>query len=43
MSIDTRHQIYITDMKEEDIDDVVQIESEAYGEHHWAKSSFMMR
>jgi len=40
MSIDTRHQIYITDMKEEDIDDVVQIESEAYGEHHWAKSSF---
>jgi ribosomal-protein-alanine N-acetyltransferase len=40
MSVDTRYQIYITDMKVEDIDDVVQIESEAYGEHHWAKSSF---
>jgi ribosomal-protein-alanine N-acetyltransferase len=40
MSINTRCQIFITDMTEEDIDDVVQIESEAYGEHHWAKSSF---
>ena len=27
-------------MTTDDIDDVVQIESEAYGEHHWAKSSF---
>lgn len=40
MSVNTRYQIHITDMKTEDIDDVVQIESEAYGEHHWAKSSF---
>jgi len=40
MSVDTVFQIYITRMTAEDIEDVVQIESEAYGEHHWAKSSF---
>ena len=27
-------------MSAEDIDEVVKIEEEAYGEHHWAKSSF---
>ena len=27
-------------MSKEDIDDVVAIEAEAYGEHHWSKSSF---
>ena len=40
MSVDLRYQIYITTMKTEDIDEVVRIESESYGEHHWAKSSF---
>jgi ribosomal-protein-alanine N-acetyltransferase len=27
-------------MTKDDIDDVVAIEKEAYGEHHWSKSSF---
>ena len=27
-------------MVQEDIEDVVRIEAEAYGEHHWSKSSF---
>ena len=27
-------------MTEADIENIVQIEAEAYGEHHWAKSSF---
>ena len=27
-------------MTKDDIDDVVAIEAEAYGEHHWSKSSF---
>lgn len=40
MSVNTIMEIYITKMTAEDIDDVFQIESEAYGEHHWAKSSF---
>ena len=33
-------QIYITKMTAEDIEDVVKIEADAYGEHHWSKSSF---
>lgn len=32
--------IKILPMTKDDIDDVVAIESEAYGKHHWAKSSF---
>ena len=40
MSVDTVFQITISQMNSNDIDDVVQIESEAYGEHHWSKSSF---
>ena len=32
--------ITILPMTKDDIEDVVQIESEAYGKHHWAKSSF---
>ena len=40
MSVNTTFQIYITKMTAEDIEDVVQVESESYGEHHWAKSSF---
>ncbi len=40
MSVDTVFQIYITKMTEADIDKVVKIEAEAFGEHHWAKSSF---
>ena len=27
-------------MSENDIEDVIKIEEEAYGEHHWSKSSF---
>lgn len=40
MSIVDISQIYITKMTNNDIEDVVTIEEEAYGEHHWSKSSF---
>ena len=40
MSIVDISQIYITKMTTDDIDNVVAIEEEAYGEHHWSKSSF---
>ncbi len=40
MSITELSSIYITKMTKDDIDDVVAIEAEAYGEHHWSKSSF---
>ncbi len=40
MSIVDVSQIFITKMTNDDIDDVVAIEEEAYGEHHWSKSSF---
>ena len=40
MSVDTAFSIYITQMNSEDIEDVVRIEAESYGEHHWSKSSF---
>lgn len=40
MSIVDISQIFITKMTNDDIDDVVAIEEEAYGEHHWSKSSF---
>ena len=40
MSVNTVYQIYITKMNTDDIEEVVHIEEEAYGEHHWAKSSF---
>lgn len=33
-------EIIIKPMSKDDIEDVVVIESEAYGKHHWAKSSF---
>lgn len=32
--------IEITEMTSDDIEEVVKIEEEAYGEHHWSKSSF---
>lgn len=32
--------VTISKMTKDDIEDVVQIEAEAYGKHHWAKSSF---
>lgn len=32
--------VEITEMTTEDIEEVVKIEEEAYGEHHWSKSSF---
>ena len=40
MSITNLLQINISNMQTEDIENVVQIEAEAYGEHHWSKSSF---
>lgn len=40
MSVVKISEIYIKKMTSDDIDTVVRIESEAYGEHHWSKSSF---
>ena len=40
MSIVDIFSIFITPMTKDDIEDVVAIEAEAYGEHHWSKSSF---
>ena len=40
MSVDVLSEIFISKMNASDIDDVVKIEAEAYGEHHWSKSSF---
>lgn len=40
MSVDTILQIYIKPMSQDDIEEVVKVEEAAYGEHHWAKSSF---
>lgn len=36
----TKFQIIITKMTQDDINDVIEIEKEVYGEHHWSKSSF---
>jgi ribosomal-protein-alanine N-acetyltransferase len=33
-------QIYIRPMAKTDIDDVVAVEEESYGKHHWSKESF---
>jgi len=40
MSITNLQEIHITQMTTNDIDAVANIEAEAYGKHHWAKSSF---
>ena len=40
MSVANLFQVYISRMTADDIENVVQIEAEAYGEHHWSKSSF---
>ena len=40
MSVVDVFEIYISRMTAEDIDEVAIIEAEAYGEHHWSKSSF---
>ena len=40
MSLTEVLEISIEKMTKEDIESVVQIEAEAYGEHHWSKSSF---
>ncbi len=40
MSLEKISKIKIEPMTKDDIDYVVEIESEAYGKHHWAKSSF---
>ncbi len=40
MSVINIPEIYISKMTPQDIDKVVEIEAEAYGEHHWSKSSF---
>ena len=40
MSLVKLSEITILPMTKEDVEDVIEIESEAYGKHHWAKSSF---
>lgn len=40
MSITNLSEIVISQMTVDDIDNVVEIEAEAYGKHHWSKSSF---
>lgn len=40
MSVVDVSKIYIKQMYSDDIEEVVKIEAEAYGEHHWSKSSF---
>ena len=40
MSVVSLSEIYISKMTADVIDGVAEIEAEAYGKHHWAKSSF---
>ncbi|MCQ2738711.1 MAG: ribosomal protein S18-alanine N-acetyltransferase [bacterium] len=40
MSVNEISQIYITTMTADDIAGIIEIEKEAYGEHHWSKSAF---
>ena len=40
MSIVDLTNIHISQMTADDIEKVIEIEAEAYGEHHWSKSSF---
>lgn len=40
MSLVKISEIFIDSMTKDDIENVVKIEEEAYGKHHWAKSSF---
>ena len=40
MSLVKITQIFIEKMYSDDIDAVIDIEAEVYGEHHWSKSSF---
>ena len=40
MSVVNLFEIYISQMTADDIEKVVEIEADAYGEHHWSKSSF---
>lgn len=40
MSVVNLFEIFISKMTTEDIENVALIEAEAYGKHHWSKSSF---
>ena len=40
MSVVDISHIFIDKMNADDINDVIRIEAEAYGEHHWSKSAF---
>ena len=40
MSVVDNIEINITKMTPDDVETVVEIEAEAYGEHHWSKASF---
>ena len=40
MSVTNISEIYIDKMTTDDIETVVLIEEESYGEHHWSKASF---
>ena len=40
MSVANLFKIQISQMTTDDIENVIEIEAEAYGNHHWSKSSF---
>ena len=40
MSVVKISEIFISQMTADDIEKVIEIEAEAYGKHHWSKSSF---
>lgn len=40
MSLTKLSEIFISPMQKEDVEEVSVIEAEAYGKHHWTKSSF---
>ena len=40
MSVINLSDVKISPMTKDDVESVVEIEAEAYGKHHWAKSSF---
>ena len=36
-----KFEIYINDLQNSDLDSLMEIESTAYGEHHWSRDSFV--
>ena len=33
--------VTIRNMEQQDVDGIINIEQQAYGDHHWSKSSFL--